>query len=47
MRRIEELEKEGYSADLTKESPGVMNSFKKVFESQIIGLVQNRLYSGS
>jgi len=47
MRRIEELEKEGYSADLSKESPGVMNSFKKIFESQIIGLVQNRLYQGS
>jgi len=47
MRRIEELEKEGYSADLTKESPGVMSSFKRVFESQIIGLVQNRLYTGS
>jgi len=47
MRRIDDLEKEGYATDLTKETPGVMYSFKKIFESQIIGLVQSRLYTGS
>jgi len=26
MRKIEDLKKEGYSADLNKESPGVMHS---------------------
>jgi len=26
MRKIEDLKKEGYNADLSKESPGVMNS---------------------